>query len=239
MSRSESLHAPDLGVPRILERQMRNWELSRAQRLQRPGPASRAVEPFVCVSRQVGSGGTDIARTLASRLNWPAFDRELLQLMAADDDVRRRIYESMDERDVGWCEETLRCFIQPEFGRNDYVHKLSRVVLGLARQGSAVFLGRGIDLLLPRELGVRVRLVAATEVRVHTYAQRMKLTLEKARAEVRRIEQEREEFIRRAFRSDASDPARFDLTINTATFTADQAVELILKAVEYRSPVGR
>jgi hypothetical protein len=82
---------PDLG--KLVERQMRNWELSRAQRpVPQPAAPPRQVEDFVTISRLVEAGGQEVAHELGQRLGWPVFDREILQAMAHDDAVRARLY---------------------------------------------------------------------------------------------------------------------------------------------------
>lgn len=76
---------------RLVERQMRNWELQRAQH-HAEAPAQRAgVADFICISRDVGAGGTGLGLTLAERLGWPVFDRDILHTMAGDDSVREQI----------------------------------------------------------------------------------------------------------------------------------------------------
>jgi cytidylate kinase len=117
-----------------------------------------------------------------------------------------------------------------EFVKNDYFHKLTRTVLSLARQGHAIFLGRGIDLILPPTVGFRVRLVAPLEKCVERYAKLFQLTPEQARGEVIRLEQQRSEFVRHHFGIGAAEPTRNDLVINMARWTSAQAVELILSA---------
>jgi len=220
----------DRDLARVLERHLRNWEIGRAQRIELPAPQRREVEDFISVSRAVGSGGGEVARRLASRLSWPLFDRELLQHMAGDDEVRRRLYESMDERDLGWFEETFRSLMDEEFPKNDYFHRLCRTVLSIARQGSAVFLGRATDLILPRNLGLRVRIVAPAEQCIQNYARRENLPLNKARKEVERIERERAEFVHQHFRVKAEEQTRHDLIVNMERFTTEQALDLILTA---------
>ena len=228
MPAGKSSHDP--GVAKLVERQMRNWELARAQRVTVPEPQRKEVESFVCISRCVGAGGKEVASLLAEKLGWPVFDKEILDRMAGDDELRRQVYESMDERDVSWYEETLRSLMQREFVKNDYFHKLSTTVLSLARQGHAVFLGRGIDQILPRTIGFRVRLVAPLEQCIERYARLFSLTLGEARGEVVRLEQQRSEFIRRHFGIGAGEATRNDLLINMARWTPAQAVELILSA---------
>ena len=115
-------------LAKLVEKQMRNWELARQQQRTSRQPAQTAVQDFVCVSRQIGTDGRGIAEGLGDRLGWPVFDREILDTMAGDDMMRRQIYESMDQRDLSWWEETLRSLMQSEFVRNDYFKKLSETI---------------------------------------------------------------------------------------------------------------
>ncbi|MCO6436763.1 MAG: cytidylate kinase-like family protein [Phycisphaerae bacterium] len=218
------------GLSKLVEKQMRNWELARSQRLAMPETTRDSVEDFICISRQVGAAGHEVAGLLASRLNWPLFDKELLDTMAGDDAIRRQVYESMDERDVHWFEEMLRSLLQSEFARNDYFRRLSETVLSIARQGSAIFLGRGVDRILPQDRGLRVRLVAPREYRIQRIAGLWRLPPEQAAVEIDRVEADRAEFLKRYFRAEVDDPSRHDLVVSLARFTPVQAVELILGA---------
>ena len=221
-------------LSKVAERQIRNWELSRQQRLSVPAPQRKEVEDFIAIARNFGAGAKEVAALLAERLGWPIFDYEILGLMAGDDALRRQIYASMDERDIGWYEETLRSLMQPGFVKNDYFSKLTETVLSIARQGHAIFIGRGAGLILPQGVGFRVGLVAPRDMCVETVAQRTGVSPEQAGAEVDRLEQERAEFARRHFNVDATDPRRNDMTINMQHCTREHAVELILRARELR-----
>jgi cytidylate kinase len=218
------------------ERQMSNWELARLQRLKRTVSSRPEVEDFITVSRQVGVAGEDVARLLGNRLGWPVFGKSLLEAMAGDDSVRKRIYESMDERDLGWWQEALRSLLDQDFDLNDYFHRLSETVLSLARQSSCVFVGRGCDLILPQSIGFRVRLVAPARQRVARLEKALKLESQYARRELARIEGARSEFLSHHFRADAEDPTRHDLLLNLGRWSIDDAVEAILAARAVRKP---
>jgi len=233
MARIGSLSPREISA--VVERQMRNWEMMRMQRPAEPRERNGPVEDFIAISREVGAGGSDVAARLGARLGWPVFDRQILQAMAGDDEVRRQIYASMDERDIGWCEETLRSFLQREFVKNDYFHRLTETVLSIARQGRAVFLGRGADLVLPVEHGFRVRLVAPLQQRLARLANERGVSLPDAGEELRRRESERAAFLRKHFGARAEDSTRFDMTVNTARFSAQQCVELLLAGWAARS----
>lgn len=225
-------------IAKAVDRQVRNWELARAQRLEVPPPKRAEVEAFVAVSRQVGASGAEIAAAVAERLQWPVFDKEILDAMAGDDQLRRQVYDSMDERDLGWFEEAARSFMHSEFVKNDYFHKLTQTVLSLARQGHGVYLGRGVDLILPRGIGLRVRLVAPLQSRIEQVAAAQNLTEAEAKAEIERCETDRDNFIRQRFRCEPQDPTRFDLIVNVARYTSAQVVDIILQARAGQGDVG-
>ena len=187
---SSTMISSNPAISRLVERQMRNWELARQQKLESDQPVKTRVEDFVCVSRQIGTMGREVARGLGEKLGWPVFDREILDAMAGDDIVRRQVYESMDQRELTWWEETLRALMQGEFVRNDYFKRLTETVLSLSCQGNCVFLGRGADLLLPNDLGFRLRLVAPRDQRVVRIAEINDLTQSEAQQRIDRLESE-------------------------------------------------
>ena len=223
-------------IDRLIEKQLRNWEIARTQRRKvvGEGAAPLDVAEFVTVSRMVGSGGSAVGRRLGERLGWPVFDKTLLQHMAGDDSVRGRLYEVMDERDIGWVERVLHYLCGEKYEPDDYFRTLASTVLAIARGGNAVFLGRAADLLLPADHGLRVRIIAPQDRCVENYAQREGLERDAARKEIDRIVKERAGFIRRYFDRDAADPSRHDLVINLARLTEDDAIDLIVRALRRR-----
>ena len=225
-------------LAKIVEKQMRNWELAGAQRVPlKPDTQPSEVADFVTISRSVGSGGSDVATQLGELLGWPIFDREILQTMAGDDQVRARLYEHLDERDVSWLEATVHWLIRGEFRKEDYFHRLTETVLALARQGHAVFLGRGVDLVLPRDRGLRVRITAPAERRAEVLAKRLKAAAP-ATSEIERTDRERDDFRRAHFGKTANDITCYDMVLNLERFTVGQAVDLIAAALRVRGVIS-
>ena len=222
------------GLARLIEKQMRNWELTRSQRPLTMVEGGEAVAPFLTIANIVGAGGNEIAVRIAERLGWPVFDRQILSTMAGDDDVRARLYASMDERDLGWCEEAFRSLMQQEFRKNDYFPRLGETILMLARRGSAIFVGRAADLILQPHVGLRVKIIASRQRCAENFAHNVETTVENARIEVNRIETERRSFIENHFHIEPHEPTRFDLMINIERFTTAQVVEIIMGALKVR-----
>jgi hypothetical protein len=209
---------------------MRNWEIARRQKVEALLPAETGVKDFVVLSRAVGLPGLRIASRLGERLGWPVFVRQVLQVMAGDDEYRRQIYAVMDEGDINWLEEIVLSMGLGKAGKEAFLHRLTTTVLSIARTGNAVFLGHAADLILPKNAGFRVALTASPEYCVKCYAEQKRMTHARAQKEVGTIQRERTAFIRRHFHIDADNPHRCDLVVNMERFSENQVVELILAA---------
>ena len=157
--------------------------------------------------------------------------------MARDDEVRESLYRSMDERDLSWFESVFRTLAQQEFRKNDYFHRLTQVILWLGRQGPAIYVGRSADLILPKDKGLRVKVIASMERCIENFARYNNTSPEQARREIDRIERERREFVENHFHVDPDTATRFDLQIRVDRFATSQVVEIIRCAMRARGIV--
>ena len=226
-------------LTRVVEKQLRNWEIERAQQRLVPRPEEKPVLDFVTISRAVGLEAFKIASILHDRLSWPLFDRDILQAMAGKDEYRRRLYANMDGRDQGWLEGFVRGLALGRFDRDDYFRRLTETVLSIARQSRAIFVGRGTSFILPGGVGLKVRLTAPKDFCVASLARQKKLTIDQAARQVDEIGEERAKFVRKHFFGNWGDPTVYDLTINMARFSLPEASELILSALRARGIIGK
>ena len=226
----------EVDVEQALAGALRTWERSRREDHVGAGPP-QAVQPFVTISRQVGAGGSDLAARISQRTGWALFDREILQAMAGDDSLRERLYAWMDERDISWLEGALAWIAAGKWAPHDYFPRLSRNVLALARGASAIFVGRGADLILPPGIGLRLRVIAPLEQRLESFAQRHGLDQATARREVERIDRGRSEFIQRHFHCDVDSVERHDLVLNMGRLSAEDALEVSMCALRLRGMI--
>lgn len=218
----------------ILERQMRLWEFGRGVKHDKEATTTAKVKPFVAVGRAVGLPGLRLSHMLGEKLGWPIYVRQVLQAMAGDDEEKKRVYASMEGRDMRWFEEMVRSMGSAHLSQDDYFRRLKGTVLALAKADKAVFLGRAADMILPQDVGFRVQLTASRNFCLKSFIEQTGMSAEEATRKVADIERERKDFLRNHFNIDSHDPSRFDMIINMERFTEDQAIRLILAALEMR-----
>ncbi len=211
--------------------------IQRAELMRRA--ASTAAPPCLALSRLPGSGGEDLGRRVAERLGYEFYGIELVDRIAREAGVRRKLVEALDEH-VRMAAERYAadCFQDAVFRESDYARALVQTIAGIGEHGGAVLLGRGAPYVLRPERTLRVLLVAPQDVRLARLAESRGIEPGAAEERLAHEERERREFLRHHFKVDPDDPALYDVTLNTATLGAEGAEALLLRAFEQRFPAG-
>jgi cytidylate kinase len=178
---------------------------------------------FITFSRKMGAGGTEIAQIVAKEMQYAFYDT---------DDIEKKAREMGFLDDIKAVNDKAPPPLQRFFSYRPEISldRLYTVIYELARQGSAVILGRGGNLLfrsLPYALHVRV--TASPEKRLRNlmgrgYKKKAALMV------MEKSDQERESFVRFAFRHDWNNPELYDVVLNMDKLTIPTAVDMILRA---------
>ncbi len=188
--------------------------------------------PVITISRDLGSGGDQIARALAERLGLDLYDMQILDAIAASNKVNAALLQTLHERvssaSDAWLYSTM---FGKNVSRDDYLSVLVTTVRGIYRKGG-IIIGRGGHIILAGRDVLRIRITGSVEACARRLAQAEGIALVDARKRVRERQQERGRFIWRMFRARVNDPTSFDLVINTDHFgDFAHVLDVILLAV--------
>lgn len=219
---------------RLVDRQVEKWTQSLRDAKKTPQKSEpRRIGPYVAISREVGAGGSEIARRVGEFLHWRVLDREIIDDLADTSTTSREVVEFFDEKQLHWISEWLSSWIAGRrFNSATYVHRLHTLIELAARQGNAVIVGRGAPFILPREAGIRVSIIAPFEFRVEQVMLQHRLSAAVARRYVKETDQQRADFIKSHFHRDPRDAHSYDLVINLGNLTQSDAEHLIVSAVQ-------
>ena len=197
-----------------------------------PKYAAKKPLKLITISRQIGSGGREIAQQLGSELGCTVWGREILDVLASQSggDYRARMFESLDEKKQGTIDELVSDFFG-QVATHTYHYLLPRAIFTIA-QSDAIFLGRGANLILPQALHVRI--TASMETRIRRIMAREHLDREAAEERVKESDHQRETFLKDFAHSIHVKKYRneFDLLINTDRIGSDEAASVILHGFE-------
>jgi cytidylate kinase len=225
---------PRSSLESLIESNVRLWERNRLSRLSREKNTEQP-EPIIAISRQIGSGGAVIAELTAKKLKFQFLDRQIVEAIATQANIRKSAVESIDEKGIGFVEEFLSSTFMPQnLSHKAYMRHLVAVLIVAARHGSAVVLGRGSQFLLPAFPLFRVRILCPFEKRVERIAKRDHLSSKEAKEKVRASDDERTYYIKSHFNVKIDDALNYDLMVNTEDLTAQQASEIIVLSYRVR-----
>lgn len=181
----------------------------------------------VTIAHETGSGGPEIGIELAKRLGYRFVDREMISEGARQYGVGEDKLAQLDETKPS-------LFERFDVETRQYITVLQSALLDVAEQDNVVINSRGGQVLLrgiPHVL--RVRVIAPLDLRVKRVMKKMAAQMQESvdlrtTAEmVRRSDQEKHGRMRYLYDLDWSDPALYDIVINTEKLPFDAAVEMI------------
>ena len=194
--------------------------------------AERRATYVVTVSRGYGALGKETAQALADTLGVRCCDRMILQEVAkrahVDTELIRHIDERVSQIGSDWW-KTL--FKEKSYPKERYLQHLVKVILNISTKGG-VIVGRGAHLILGPERCFRVRIIGSLEKCAERISVREGIDIEAARRRVEEVDRERADYLNELYGVHAGDASNFDLVLNTDRFTVDEALALILDAMQ-------
>ncbi|MGC1684114.1 MAG: cytidylate kinase-like family protein [Candidatus Acidiferrales bacterium] len=183
---------------------------------------------IITIEREYGSGGGEIAQSLASQLGWKLWDQQLTEEIARLANCPKAVVEVREERTDPLYYRLFKSFLRGSYEGSLNAHKLNvvdsesilkiteRVVQHAAKSGNSVIVGRGSQhFLRNRPDTLRVFLYAPRENKVRRLLARGK-SEEEAQQLVDTVDGERHDFIKKYFHVEWPDRSVYHTMINTA-----------------------
>ena len=201
----------------------------------------------ISFSRQVGSGGHEIAQLVSERLGYQLLDRALMSKLGAEAGILTEgqlVDLSAERHHVGgpfergtsmgtWNVLDIRAYEASGLGAEDRSAELVNKILLLAyEQGNIVVEGRGGQGLFRNKPDVlQVRVIAPIQQRVEYLMKRDGISADLARQKVKEADAAQADYIRRYFDADIYDATLYDLIFNTAKLPLEAIANAICDSV--------
>jgi hypothetical protein len=210
------------------------------------GPARRArqgatlARPAVTVARQTGAGAMEIARKLAEWLQerapgpctWTVFEKNLVARMLQDHDLPAQLAQFIPEDRVPVVRDVIENVLGLHPLSETLIRQISETIVHLAEIGHVILVGRAANVITRQMPNVfHVRIIAPLEERIQRVRAHTQLDRAAALKLVQREDAARRRYFRDYFKADAEDDLLYDLVVNTARLSQDDAARLIGEAV--------
>lgn len=197
--------------------------------------------PVITISREVGCNGIKLANLIANRLNkkkiasnWKVLSKEIFYKSAMELNMEpehvRRVFKQADKYAF---EEILKAFSNKNYkSEQKIINTVLDVVRSLAIDGFSIIVGRAGHIIASDiKNAIHIRLTAPLNYRIKTIQLNNDLNRKEAIRFINRVENERIAF-RTAINEENLHEELFDLTLNRATFSDNNLVDIIEFAME-------
>src|SRR3989441_866092 len=205
--------------------------------------------PVITVTRQYGSGGSDIARLVAERLGWELVDNQFVEEVARRAGVPPDEVAQREERAPGLLERLARTLAgaSPEMfiaqaavprveqDEATLVKVTERVIAEAAMHGRVVLVGRGAQAVLGNRPDALHAYVVASK------AFRMKLAVERLGADPAHVERvvdetdrQRDQYVKTYYGRHRHEVTNYDLVVNAEKLGFEGAAGLIVPEARRR-----
>lgn len=204
---------------------------------------------IITISRMFGSGGSDVAASVARQLGWSLLDNAMLDQVADRLGLSRAEVSSMDEHVPTLGERIGRAMRMstPEFvipiddasmtdtAEQRVVDVTQRVIEEAVQQGNAVLVGRGAQAILAdRPDALHVFCYAAMPMLVKYAIARRGLDPATAAQEVEKMNRRREQHVKRNWGRDWKAFENYHLCLDTGRLGIEVAADIVVAAARER-----
>jgi len=202
-----------------------------------------SMKTVLTIGRQFGSGGHEIGRRVAVRLNIPCYDREMLQMAAEKSGLSEKLLENLDERPRSLLYSVaMNAYLPalPGAGAGDSLEQQVYMatydaIRQLAEEGPCVLIGRCADHALEGNPNLlRLFIYAPVEQRIKKVMEREKLDREQARMLIARTDKRRGAYYEYYSMRKWGVVENYDFCLDSSVFGYDGTEELITKLVKMR-----
>lgn len=198
---------------------------------------------IITITRQYGSGGHDIGKALAKKLDIPFYDKELISLAAKESGISPEVFENVDEKATNSLLYSLSVGLY-NYGNgfssmgdlpvNDRLYILQhKIIKELANKETFVVVGRCADYVLKEYPNiVKVFIYADINSRVKRAVERNDIDPARAKQAVLKADKSRANYYSFYSGRKWGLTDNYDLCINSTNLTTEQAVDIITSYID-------
>lgn len=201
---------------------------------------------IITVARGFGSGGKEIARTLANELGINCYENRILTLASQLSGIDKKIFEEVNEK---MRESKFSNFLQGlpktltpnpisnKFSSDDKLFNFQKEIIeNLASTESCIIVGKCADWILKDYNNVlSVYIEAPRDFCINRIVQKMNVTKEIANKSIEKTDQYRSEYYQYYTHGNCwTNPINYDLTLNSQRLGVENCIKIIKNSLKIK-----
>lgn len=198
----------------------------------------------ITINRELGSGGRTIGRKLAERLNVKFYDKALIKELTKKFELSVEELEKVKASKRNWWNDFVQGYlnrynveerfnVEVNVATTENIFRVeSQFLKKLAADESCVIAGRsGFYIFRNEPNAIKILIQSTMEKRIERVMEKQGLTEEEAKAVIAKVDKGREHYTQQFSGTSRYDTRNYDLVINVANLTEDEAVDIIMNYI--------
>ena len=205
----------------------------------------------ITINRELGSGGRTVGRKLAEKLNVPFYDKALINELKKKFNLDTEQIEKLKSGKSDWWRDFINSALYLGQGMNElwYYQRMTgkegylvtssdmfeqdkEILTRVAEEESCIVAGRsGFSVFANHPNHLSILIQAPLEHRIQRIMTKQELTREEAEKIIKKVDEMRENYVKKYSGTSRYDTRNYDLVINMEGKTEDEAVDLILQYI--------
>lgn len=198
----------------------------------------------ITINRELGSGGRTIGRKLAERLNVKFYDKALIKELTKKFELSVEELEKVKASKRNWWNDFVQGYlnrynveerfnVEVNVATTENIFRVeSQFLKKLAADESCVIAGRsGFYIFRNEPNAIKILIQSTMEKRIERVMEKQGLTEEEAKTVIAKVDKGREHYTQQFSGTSRYDTRNYDLVINVANQTEDEAVDIIMNYI--------
>lgn len=198
----------------------------------------------VTINRELGSGGRTIGRKLAEKLDVKFYDKALIKELTKKFELSVEELEKVKASKRNWWNDFVQGYldrynveqrfnVETNIATTENIFRVeSQFLKELAADESCVIAGRsGFYIFRNEPNAIKILIQSTMEKRIERVMEKQGLTEEEAKSVIAKVDKGREHYTQQFSGTSRYDTRNYDLVINVANLTEDEAVDIILNYI--------
>ena len=180
---------------------------------------------IITISRQYGSGGHEIGKKLAKKLEIPFYDHNLIYLAAKESSLDKELFENFEKSGVGTIRYDLSMGVSNDYSLEEQVFNYqSDVIRKVAKKGPCIIVGRCADYVLKENKNI-------LKVFIYSSIDNRKSRIEKVYKEdskaLEKMDKQRSSYYNFFTKQKYGEVENYDICLDSGYLGIDKCVDII------------
>ncbi len=198
------------------------------------------MKKIVTISREFGSGGREVGKRLADKLNLSYYDKEIVEEISKETGLSEDYIKDISEKGVYPIAfnfgRSFTSFSRMQVGQTEILVKQQEVLKKIAEKGDCIIVGRGADVTLKDYNIMNIFVYSDMESKIKRCKMKAKedenLSEKELEKKIIQIDKNRKNFHNLISSSEWGDKSNYDLCINTSELEIKDIISPLADYIE-------